>query len=288
MGGRLFGNLFISAGAMKAGTTWLYAVMERHPDLHFTPEKEIHYFYHRYVDNSVLSDKRRLEQAKRRYFDRIDPERSHIDKIRWQMHWLSNYLSRPVDDLWYRTLFSYPRGEKYGCDFSNFYAQLPVKAWRRIARDSDRLRVIYTLRHPVKRLWSHVKFHLQVTGELDKLERWGPEEVEAFARKDFMWVNAEYGAALRAMKAGLPKGTLMPVFFEDLHADQRGTLAAIEDFLGIRHFDYPEAVLGKRVNESAPHPMPDYFPDLFAGDVARITAEVEAEGLTIPGAWATA
>lgn len=38
----LFGNLFLSIGAMKAGTTWLYAVLERHPALHFTPEKELH------------------------------------------------------------------------------------------------------------------------------------------------------------------------------------------------------------------------------------------------------
>jgi hypothetical protein len=51
----LFGNLFLSIGAMKAGTTWLYAVLERHPALHFTPEKELHYFYHRYVNDRHLS-----------------------------------------------------------------------------------------------------------------------------------------------------------------------------------------------------------------------------------------
>jgi len=287
MGDKLFGNLFISAGAMKAGTTWLFSVLERHPELHFTPEKEIHYFYHRYVDNGILSEKRRLELARSRYVDRMDPAKANIDRIRMNLHWVTNYLDRPIDDFWYRNLFQLRPHETYGCDFSNFYALLPAEVWPRIAERCNRLRVLYTLRHPVKRLWSHVKFHLQIIGQLDKLHSWTPAEFEAFARKDFLWVNAEYGAALRAMKAGLgadPK-TFKAIFFEDLHADQRAMLAEIEDFLGVRRFEYPERFLTQRVNESAPDPMPDFFPDLFAEDVARITAEVEAEGLSVPAAW---
>eukprot|EP00493_Phyllostaurus_siculus_P000433 UN00435 len=33
-------NLFLSVGAMKAGTTWLYEQLKNHPEIHFTPEKE--------------------------------------------------------------------------------------------------------------------------------------------------------------------------------------------------------------------------------------------------------
>ena len=66
-GQKIFRNLFLSVGAMKAGTTWLYAVLERHPELYFCPEKEVHYFYHRYVDDGLLSEAHRLEKAKDRY-----------------------------------------------------------------------------------------------------------------------------------------------------------------------------------------------------------------------------
>lgn len=280
----LFGNLFLSAGAMKAGTTWLYQVLGRHPELHFTPEKEIHYFYHRYVDASLLGEKRRLTEARNRYL-RFDPDRANIDRVRLNLHWVGAYLSEPVDDLWYRGLFAAMRRETYACDFSNLYALLPAEAWRRIAADCNRLRVLYTLRHPVRRLWSHVKFHLQISQKADCLDSWGPEEFDRFARQGFIWDNAEYGRALRAMKAGLPEGALKVIFYEDLHADQRAMLAELETFLGIARFNYPAPVLDRTVNASVRHPMPDFFPGLFAQDFARITAEIEAEGLTIPDAW---
>jgi len=282
---KLFGNLFLSVGAMKAGTTWLFNVLNRHPELHFTPEKEIHYFYHRYVDTGILSEKRRLEQARTRYLERFDPAQANIDRIRMNLHWVATYLDRPVDDFWYRNLFTLRRNETYGCDFSNLHALLPAEAWPRISANCDRLRVLYILRHPVKRLWSHVKFHLQVTNQLEALKEWGPGEIERLARQHFIWKNAEYGRALRRMKAGLGAEELKVIFYEDLHADQRGMLASIEDFLGIRHVDYPTQILARRVNESASHPMPDFFPALFAQDVARISAEVEAEGLVLPEAW---
>lgn len=281
----LFGNLFLSAGAMKAGTTWLYHVLKCHPELHFTPEKELHYLYHRYVDSGFLNDRRRLEGARNRYLFRFDPAKSNIERIRQNLHWVGNYLATPVDDYWYRNLFAYQRNETFCCDFSNLNALLPAPAWSRVANDCNRLRVLYTLRHPVKRLWSHVKFHLQVTGGLDQLEKWSPAEFKNFAHQSFLWDNAEYGRALRNMKAGLAPDMLNVMFYEDQHADQRKALREIEDFLGIARFNYPEAVVARRVNESANHPMPEFFPDLFAEDFARIMGELEEEGLTIPASW---
>ncbi|MFX0543627.1 sulfotransferase [Roseovarius sp. S4756] len=282
---KLFGNLFISAGAMKAGTTWLYAVLERHPELHFTPEKEIHYFHYLYADKSVLSEERRLELAKTRYLERFDPARANIDRVRCNLHWVTNYLDRPVDDFWYRNLFTLARQEKWSCDFSNFYALLPQEAWPKIASKCDDLKVLYTLRDPIKRLWSHTKFHLQVSGQLEALDSWGPKEFETFVRKPFMWKNAEYGAALRRMKAGLPEGALKTVFFEDIRQRPREVLGEIGTFLGLAPHSYPDALIDRRVNESVSRPMPDFFPELFEKDVARIRTEVEAEGLDLPASW---
>jgi hypothetical protein len=42
-----------------------------------------------------------------------------------------------------------------------------------VAAKCDRLKVLYSMRDPVQRLWSHTKFHLQLTGHLDKLDLWG-------------------------------------------------------------------------------------------------------------------
>ena len=282
---KIFGKLFLSIGAMKAGTTWLYAVLERHPALHFTLEKEIHYFYHKYINDRHLSEERRMASARDRYLFRFDPKAANIDRIRGNLHWVANYLNRPVDDFWYRNLFDLRDTEEWACDFSNLHAFVPGTAWPQISESCNTLRVLYTMRDPVKRLWSHTKFHLQMTGGLEHLDTWGPAEFDDFVRRPHIWGNAEYGGVLRRMRGGLAEEQRKVIFYEDLHADQRGTLAGIEDFLGIPHFDYPQPLLDRRFTESVRHPMPDFFPGLFAEDIARIKDEVVAEGLTLPDSW---
>ncbi|MEO1238895.1 MAG: sulfotransferase [Pseudomonadota bacterium] len=281
---QLLDRLFIGAGAMKAGTTWLYQVLDRHPDLFFSLEKEIHYFYAVHVNPSVLSEETRLRNVRDKYL-RIDPAKSRANAVRQRLHWASNYLDGPIDDIWYRNLFVFRRQERFAADFSNLYALLPPEAWRHISGSVGELKVLYTMRNPVKRLWSHVKFHLQVTGQSDALNTWGPEQFRAFMRKPFIWENAEYGRALRSMKAGLPDGALLPAFHEDIHLDERRFLAGLETFLGIGAYDYADDLLSRRVNETAKRDMPKFFPELIANDVERITNEVREEGLVPPSDW---
>lgn len=280
-----FENLFLSVGAMKAGTTWFYALLNRHPELHFSPEKEIHYFYHRYVDSGLLNDERRLREAKNRYLTGYDPAKANIDHVRARLRWVERYLENPVDDDWYRRLFRLHGPQKWACDFSNLSALLPDEAWPHINSLTDNLRVLYTMRDPVKRLWSHTKFHLQFSGEFEKLETWGPKDFENFLRAPHIWDNAEYGRILRRLKAGVPEGCLKVMFYEDVHADRLGALQEIEDFLGIAHHRYPAPLVQRRFTESAKHEMPAFFPELIAKDVARIRAEIEAEGYSIPSSW---
>ncbi len=284
-GNRIFGNLFLSIGAMKAGTTWLYAMLDRHPELLFCPEKEIHYFYHRHVDNAQLSEVNRLRNARERYLLRFDPDNANIDRIRQNLHWVSAYLSGPVDDHWYRNLFQLRAHHRYACDFSNLNAHLPAEVWPRIEGACDRLRVIYTMRDPLKRLWSHTKFHLQITGQLDLLGTWGEAEFDRFVRKPFIWNNAEYGRVLRNLRAGLSRDCWTSMFYEDLHADRPAMLRRVETFLGLSHHTYPAELLNRRFTESPRLDMPPFFAGLFADDIARIRAEVLAEGLVIPPSW---
>ena len=282
---KAYQKLFLNIGAMKAGTTWLYAVLARHPALHFAMEKEVHYFYHRFVNPSQLTEAYRLREAKNRYLLRFDPEKANIDAVRENLHWISNYLSRPVDDHWYRNLFPLRDHQFYACDFSNLNALLPVEAWSQILEKAEDLRVLYAMRDPLERLWSHTKFHLQVSGQMDRLTKWGPAEFEDFVRSPHIWRNAEYGKVLRNLRAGLPKEKYKVVFYEDVHADQRAMLREIEMFLGIAHFEYPQTLLDRRVTEGVKHPMPEFFSGLFKADVARICSEVRAEGYTLPAAW---
>ncbi|MEL7344675.1 MAG: sulfotransferase [Pseudomonadota bacterium] len=157
-----FDHLFLGAGAMKAGTTWLYRLLDSHPDVFFSLEKEIHYFYARYVDRNVLRDQVRLENVRSKYL-RIDPATSSAEAVRKRLRWSAAYLDGPLDDDWYRGLFQFRRAERYVSDFSNLYALLPAEAWSKIANRTEHLRVLYTMRDPIKRLLTgdfEMKFHV--------------------------------------------------------------------------------------------------------------------------------
>ncbi|MBK8815444.1 MAG: hypothetical protein IPN42_08040 [Methylococcaceae bacterium] len=58
-------KIFLSIGAMKAGTTWLYDKLKEHPDIHFSYEKELHYFANRFgVGNQLSTNKRQIKAEK--------------------------------------------------------------------------------------------------------------------------------------------------------------------------------------------------------------------------------
>lgn len=284
-GRRPFGNLFLNVGAMKAGTTWLYSVLVHHPELHFSHEKEIHYFYHRYVDAKTLSDERRLANAQNKYLAHIDPATSNVNAVQQRLRWTSSYLQGPIDNLWYRNIFSLRRSEKYNCDFSNLSAHIPAEAWPLIRESCDNLRVVFVMRDPIKRLWSHMRFALQQGQQLGDLKDWSPKDYDLFARQSFIWMNGEYGQVVRRLCDGLPDSNRLILFYEDLHADQRGALRKIETFLGIPHFNYPEAALQAQPTKSEPIPMPDFFARLFSKDVARIKKDLTDLGFAPPESW---
>ena len=277
-------NLFLSVGAMKAGTSWMHRVLATHPDIYFTPEKEIHYFAHAYVDDeNPLNASARLKRAKQ-YID-IDPQKSSTSGARARLLWTANYLSDPVDDLWYRNLFSFRGNKMYSADFSNLYAHISSEGWRRIVGSVGRLRVMYTMRDPIARLWSHAKFHLTFTNQTHLLDQWTPQEASQFLRRQFMWKHAEYGSIVRTLRQSLSLDQLIVNIFEEVHCDRLAWLRTLENFLEIRAHDYQISLIETRVNKSVELNMPAWFPAIFKDDVARIVEDLNSLDIGVPSSW---
>ncbi len=309
---RTLGNLFLGVGAMKASTTWMFRVLSKHPELHCAVEKELHYFYHRHVDSRILTaahrndrvrqkyigvfrekklqkelPKSRLRRVVRKSFSKLLPQGPLVltGLCDQERTWIENYLSDPVDDAWFNRLYPLSDSEAYACEFSNLSALLPAEVWRDINARTNKLRVLYTLRDPVERMWSQIKFEFESRGQLDRLTRWKPADLEAYVRKPSFWDHAEYGRHCQALATSLPKENLRIQFSEDVHADPLAALREIEDFLGIAPFAYPKPLLTHRMVRSAPVPMPDFFPGLFAKDVARIKGELADLGIHAGERW---
>lgn len=277
-------NLYLNIGAMKAGTTWLFSHLERHPDIHFSQEKEVHYFAHVDTYRNPLADNQRLSRLQ----GYVSSEQlgsvsihKYIEKLDWYVH----YLRGPIDDNWYRNLFSGRRSERYCADFSNLYAHLDRVGWDHVKSIARNLRVTYIMRHPLHRLWSHVKFHTNITGEYNRMLEWKDQQFADMVLKAFIWDNTEYSRVVRSMQENLAPEQMQILFFEDIHEAPKAALRNLEAFLEIGRHTYDDEALTQRVNTSPSISLPSAFKDQFLPKLAAEARELEALGLQLPESW---
>ena len=277
-------NLFLSIGAMKAGTTWLYSLLDRHPDLYFTPEKEIHFLNRHYVNPHVLSDDFRLNQAK----NRLKPEGTqHLGVYKGLARWYAMYLEQPDSFQYYTRLFSLNKEKPYSCDFSNLSCHLTAKNWRDLQSQNlfEDIRVIYILRDPIQRLWSHTKFHHQYAGKSTDFSTWSAYDFRGFLRNKFIWENATYHQHIQSLADAFTPEQYKILYFEDFKRSPRVALETIEDFLGISSFNYSEERLNQKVNPSKSIPMPASFSEAAEELVKPEIEKLQGAGFSLHDSW---
>jgi hypothetical protein len=279
----LIENLFLSVGAIKAGTTWLYDQLADHPEIHFSREKEIHYFAHLHLRDKPLGRERRLQRFKQ--FIGEVREADDIEARRQSAFWFANYLSEPINDLWYLNLFVNRGRHRYLADFSNLYALLPDDGWRHIRDITRTVRVIYTMRHPIHRLWSHTRFHLQFIGKIDRLAAWSIDDYRRFLALRHVDAHTHYGDIVEALRRNLGDGELRVYFFEDFRDRPLDMLRDVEGFLEINPKVFLADRLNRKVNATPEVDIPLEFVELCQPILKREYAHLAALGLQVPSAW---
>jgi len=277
-------NLYLNVGAMKAGTTWLYAHLENHPDIHFSLEKEVHYFAHVNTYHSPLSDNARLARFKQVIHDMNKGDGNIMGALE-HIDWYRHYLAGPIDDSWYEGLFSKRISQRYFADFSNLNSHINSTGWDHIKGLARNLRVTYIMRHPLARLWSHVKFHTKITGEHEAMMNWSPEEFTNMVKKAFIWDNVEYSRVLRTLSENLDPEQYKIMFFEDIHADPLKALRDLEHFLQIRRHQFNQEALSQRVNVSTGLELPAAFRDQFLPELKDEVRKIVELGYDVPESW---
>jgi hypothetical protein len=233
-------KLFLSVGAMKAGTTWLYDKLKQHPDIHFSPQKEVHFLSHHYGHTNILALSKREKRAcvamRRLRAKEKDPKR-----VRLMRRWYADYKAEPLDYPWFETIMEADRAAgRYLADFSNLNCFLTPDDWNDLKRNHVKhLRVLYIMRDPVERAWSHFKFHLQFSKhpaakQPDKDFRLFRQILE----KHWFWRNACYADTVKSLRAGLETEQLKITYFEDMVSAPEQFLRSLETFLGLAAGQY--------------------------------------------------
>ncbi|MEM1192071.1 MAG: sulfotransferase [Pseudomonadota bacterium] len=282
-------RLFLSVGAMKAGTTWLHQNLAGHPAIYFSPEKEIHYFAdpdaHTYM--SLAHRTGRYQQVVRN----LKPERINAQVQRNLAWYGSHYLAPTINDHWYTDLFAARTTIKpaapYVADFSNLYVTLDAAGWAHVRRVARTVRAIYTMRHPAKRLWSQFKFSYEFSGRGHELATIGKDALVGFLNDDGNRLHADYAGAIARLRTHLAPEEIHFFFFEDVHAKPLDTLRSIEAFLDIDAHSYNEGRFGKTVNPSTSMAIPTAFADgaekIRVEQIVRLTDL----GFNVPDSWHT-
>ncbi|RME99376.1 MAG: hypothetical protein D6773_13045, partial [Alphaproteobacteria bacterium] len=84
-------DFFLCVGAQKAGTTWLARMLANHPEIFFTPVKEIHYFDHLAGITQHLS-KRKRRSRRRKHYQRLLTQWHRFATLSAQGAWYARYM----------------------------------------------------------------------------------------------------------------------------------------------------------------------------------------------------
>lgn len=276
-------NLFLSVGAMKAGTTWLYEQLKDHPEIYFTPEKEIHYFANKIGIEEQLNHRNRILKLKTIMQKYAGGNAKFISQKIDDIYWYSNYAKPDIiNNTWYESLFSLNEESEYCADFSNLYCQMDNKGWDNVRKTAKNVKVIYTLRNPLDRLWSHYKFHMKWVKREDEALDVGFEHFKNLLNKDFFWANAEYVKNYTLLKENLKDDELMILYFEDFREDPIKMLSKVQKFLGIEEIIPNNEVLEKKINKTKEFDIPAEWMAYIKGKMSNEITSLKKSGIWHP------
>lgn len=216
--------VFLCVGAAKAGTSWLHAQLQRHPECHFREIKELHYFSaledgklgrelqkHRKFQEEMLERLARNEQAPsdlqaRRLADR-GAWMDVLEKGGGDVAAYLGYLEGGVD------------GKKVVGEMTPAYALLPEARLSAMSRMAPDVRFLYLMRDPVERLWSHIRMiaaRRAVDGRAtdDRCAHLLNRTLQG--RESQISARSDYAGALGRLGRAVPGGKLLVEVFEEM------------------------------------------------------------------------
>lgn len=266
------GPLLLCVGAAKAGTSWLHRVLSDHPGCALRSIKELHFFDA--LDRGEV-DRQLATLAERRAAWVADMEGAGPHRLAVRARQVKDCddlaaVLRAGDEGAYLRYLTADAQGRLAADLTPAYALLSEERLGRMARMAPDVRILYLVRDPVERLWSHVRMIARARAEKDGNHEGRAAHVLArvFSGKETeIAVRGDYAAAIgKLARAVDPRRFMVAVTEEMLTAPG---LARIMAFLGL---GAPVADFSRRIHESAPGEL---APEARARARAWLSAQYE-------------
>lgn len=238
-------QMFFGIGAQKAGTTWLHDYLSRSHQVHFSRNKELHYFDVR-AGRAGMALRMRVGSI-RVLADKLDPNnirlnRAVVDRLCDAPELLKNYTGkgRGADrhDPYLEYRLQDRQGQPLVGDITPSSAVLNRQHFTDMA-SIERAKFIFILRDPATRMWSHIRMNAAA-----KVGANAAPEVMVKACRD--WVDSlvqkskladiersDYMRTMIELEALVPSDRILYVFYEDFFEGPATQMVC--DFLGIPH-----------------------------------------------------
>ncbi len=240
---------FLCIGAQKAGTTWLYAQLIRHPELWMPPVKELHYFDHVHVEQNRAWTTGHIQKATLKllqtHLTQQTPDWAYIA-------YLADLAGTTLfTEAWYRRCFERPRAQsRVCCDITPAYSTIGEAGVRHVLALMPEVRVLYVLRDPVQRALSQLRMNVVGRGVQ-------PSESKLLALCN-EWDLADRGDYRRHVppwRRLVPEAHMLFLPYGSIRENSAAFVQRVERFIGVAPFDGYD--LNARVHETRKIPIPD-------------------------------
>lgn len=258
---------FLGIGAQRAGTSWLYENLANHPDIWMPYKKELHYFdraesyaspsylssnnlFYRIFNNRLLAGKYWRRFFKNYLIEEINSVRNYISNgvkrpDLKRMSWRVKYLFGICNDSWYASLFEEGTGKVTG-EITPSYSILELDDIKHIREIMPELKLIFIMRNPVDRAWSHAK-HDFLRKFHRSLHSISEDEFIAFFNSKGSLLRSDYLRTVKNWRAYFPKEQFFIGFFDEIISKPESFLSKLFDFLRVDK-EYKTKNIRRRIN----------------------------------------
>lgn len=254
--------------------------MRRHPALWVTPVKELHYFDVRDRALQVAGPLQPIRMLVGRHYQEKRWRKHAIAALRehWpspnrrRLRWDVRYLFGVRGDDWYCSLFDLAPAKRLPGEVTPAYAALDDDGVDAVARLVPDAKIIYLLRNPIDRVWSHLAHRSYMRGG-------GIGAIDEFLASEDVAARTSYAATLDRWEARFDSGQIFVGFLDDIARYPRKTLARVYQHIGVGP-RVPHKVERRRVYSRADKTIPT---DIAVGIAKRYQHEVEAIARRVGG-----
>ncbi len=245
-------------GAQKAGTTWLYDTLRQSDQVHFSRNKELHYF-------DVVGGKakqvfdiriRAAQTLTQRLVPQLGPRnQQNLKQLRDLTDLLAIYTSNPGDHSAYLDYMLQDfESQPVICDITPAYAILDRDSFAQMGQIGC-AKFIFILRDPIDRMWSQIRMATKTENPKEKAFQ------DACVARAHQLIDtgrlmnierADYLRTITELEAVIPEDRIQYLFYERLF--QHDTMNDICAFMGISRLQIDPA---KHSNIGTPAPLPD-------------------------------